>query len=121
MFIDTSNLTARPARSVFQLAQEGIQTLFLFCLFALMWLGFAGLAYKALHEGGWVDGLLAHLWRQHPSATVVTVVMAIVAGVWTKKYTDSVAMFGNRGDYLVYGCLGLGLFFAIKFAFTGFI
>ena len=49
------------------------------------------------------------------------VALLAAAGVATaaKRYFDNGAMFGKRGDILVYGCLALGLFFAFKLVVTG--
>ena len=119
MFDPLSELTDRPTRGVLHILQEGIQTLFHLLLFSLLVLGMGGLVYKALRSGGWVESLLGTFWAQHPIMAIVTLLAAIAAAAGARRYLDSVAMFGKRGDVLVYGCLALGLFFAFKLVVTG--
>lgn len=114
-----SNLTARPVRSVLQILQEGVQTLFHLLLFSLLVLGFGGLLYKALRSGGWVEGVLGSIWEQHPAAAIVTLLAALAGATWGTRLFDRLPMFGKRGDMLVYCCLALGLFFAFKLVVTG--
>jgi Na+/H+ antiporter NhaC len=119
MYDPLSQLTTRPARGVLNILQEGIQTLFHLLLFSLLLLGFGGLIYKALRSGGWIESLLGSFWAQHPAMTIVTLLGAMGVAALAKRYFDNVAMFGKRGDVLVYGCLALGLFFAFKLVVTG--
>lgn len=119
MFDPFSELTDRPARGVLHILQEGIQTLFQLLLFSLLLLGMGGLIYKALRSGGWIESILGTFWGQHPAMAIVALLTAIVLAAGAKRYFDSRAMFGKRGDMLVYGCLALGLFFAFKLAVTG--
>jgi hypothetical protein len=114
-----SELTDRPVRGILHLVQDGLQTLFHLMLFSLLLLGFGGLIYKALRSGGWVESILGRFWAEHPTAAVVAVLATVGAAVVTRRYFDKVSMFGKRGDYLVYGCLALGLFFAFKLVVTG--
>ena len=114
-----SDLTDRPVRGVFQLLQEGIQTLFHLLLFSLLLLGFGGLIYKALRSGGWIQSLLEGFWAQHPATAIVALLAAVGVAAGTKRYFNNDSMFGRRGDVLVYGCLALGLFFAFKLVVTG--
>jgi Na+/H+ antiporter NhaC len=119
MYDPLSQLTTRPVRGVLNILQEGIQTLFHLLLFSLLLLGFGGLIYKALRSGGWIESLLGSFWAQHPAMTIVTLLGAMGVAALAKRYFDNVAMFGKRGDVLVYGCLALGLFFAFKLVVTG--
>ena len=114
-----SDLTARPVRSVLQILQEGVQTLFHLLLFSLLVLGFGGLLYKALRSGGWVESVLGRIWDQHPTLAIVTLLAALACATWGTRLFDRLPMFGKRGDMLVYGCLALGLFFAFKLLVTG--
>ncbi len=114
-----SDLTARPVRSVLQILQEGVQTLFHLLLFSLLVLGFGGLLYKALRSGGWVESVLGRIWDQHPVAAIVTLLAALAAGTWGTRMFERLPLFGKRGDMLVYCCLALGLFFAFKLVVTG--
>jgi hypothetical protein len=114
-----SDLTARPVRSVLQLLQEGVQTLFHLLLFSLLVLGFGGLLYKALRSGGWVESVLGRIWDQHPTVAFVTLLAALAGATWGTRVFDRLPLFGKRGDMLVYCCLALGLFFAFKLVVTG--
>jgi len=114
-----SNLTARPAKGLYSLMQEGLQTLFHLLLFSLLLLGFGGLIYKALRSGGWIDTLLANVWAQHPAMTFA-LLLGIIGGIaGARRFFNNGAVWGKRGDLLVYGCLALGLFFAFKLLVTG--
>ena len=119
MFDPFSDLTARPAKGLYTLVQEGLQTLFHLLLFSLLLLGFGGLIYKALRSGGWVETLLANPWAQHPAMTIVAVLCAIGSIACARRFFNNGATWGKRGDLLVYGCLALGLFFAFKLLVTG--
>ena len=119
MFDPLSDLTSRPVTGVLQLLQEGIQTLFHLLLFSLLLLGFGGLVYKALRSGGWIEFLLGSFWGQHPAMAVAALLATTGVAAGTKRYFDNGSMLGKRGDVLVYGCLALGLFFAVKLVVTG--
>ncbi len=114
-----SNLTARPVRSVVQILQEGVQTLFHLLLFSLLVLGFGGVLYKALSTGGWVESVLGRIWDQNPTVAIVMLLAALAGAIWGTRLFDRLPLFGKRGDMLVYCCLALGLFFAFKLAVTG--
>ena len=119
MFDPFSNVTARPARGVLHILQEGIQTLFHLLLFSLLLLGFGGLIYKALRSGGWIESILGSFWAEHPVMAIAALLAALAVAAGAKRYFDNTTMFGKRGDILVYGCLALGLFFAFKLVVTG--
>jgi len=119
MFDSLSDLTSRPARGVLQILQEGIQTLFHLLLFSLLLLGFGGLIYKALRNGGWVESLLSGFWAQHPASAIAALLATVCLAAGVRRYFDNGRMRGRRGDVLVYGCLALGLFFAFKLVVTG--
>src|SRR6185436_9911606 len=72
-----SNLTARPAKGLYTLMQEGLQTLFHLLLFSLLLLGFGGLIYKALRSGGWIESLLGTFWAQHPTMAIMALLAAV--------------------------------------------
>jgi hypothetical protein len=114
-----SDLTARPVRSILQILQEGVQTLFHLLLFSLLVLGFGGLLYKALRSGGWVESVLGRVWEQHPMAAVATLLAGLAGATWGTRLFNRLPLYGKRGDMLVYCCLALGLFFAFKFMVTG--
>jgi hypothetical protein len=114
-----SDLTARPLRSVLQVLQEGVQTLFHLLLFSLLVLGFGGLMYTALRSGGWVESVLGRIWDQHPTVAIVTLLAALAGAIWGTRLFDRLPLFGKRGDILVYCCLASGLFFAFKLVVTG--
>lgn len=114
-----SDLTARPVRSVLQILQEGLQTLFHLLLFSLLVLGFGGVLYKALRSGGWVESVLGQIWEQHPIAAIVVLLATLAGGTWGTRLLEHLPLYGKRGDMLVYCCLALGLFFAFKLVVTG--
>ena len=114
-----SDLTARPVRSLLQVLQEGVQTLFHLLLFSLLVLGFGGLLYKALRSEGWVEGVLGRIWDQHPIAAIVTLLATLAGATWGTRLFERLPLYGKRGDMLVYCCLALGLFFAFKLLVTG--
>lgn len=114
-----SDLTARPVRSVLQILQEGVQTLFHLLLFSLLVLGFGGLLYKALRSEGWVESVLWRIWDQHPIAAIVTLLATLAGATWGTRLFERLPLYGKRGDMLVYCCLALGLFFAFKLVVTG--
>ena len=114
-----SDLTARPVRSLLQILQEGVQTLFHLLLFSLLVLGFGGLLYKALSSEGWVASVLGRIWDQHPTAAIVTLLATLAGATWGTRVFDRLPLYGKRGDMLVYCCLALGLFFAFKLVVTG--
>jgi len=119
MFDPISDLSARPVRSILQMLQEGVQTVFHLLLFSLLVLGFGGLLYKGLRAGGWVESVLGRIWDQHPTVAFVTLLAALAGATWGTRLIDRLPLFGKRGDLLVYGCLALGLFFAFKLLVTG--
>lgn len=119
MFNPLSEMTQRPVRGVIQILQEGVQTLFHLMLFSLLLLGFGGLIYKALRNGGWIESMLGSIWSLHPGMAAVALLGAVGIGALVKRYFDNRANFGKRVDVLVYGCLALGLFFAFKLVVTG--
>ena len=114
-----SDLSARPVRSVLQMLQEGVQTVFHLLLFSLLVLGFGGLLYKGLRAGGWVETVLGGIWDQYPTVTIVAILTALAGAIWGTRLFDRLPLFGRRGDMLVYCCLALGLFFAFKLVVTG--
>lgn len=114
-----SDLTSRPFRSVLQVLQEGVQTLFHLLLFSLLVLGFGGLMYTALRSGGWVESVLGQIWDQHPTVAILTLLAALAGAIWGTRLFDRLPLFGKRGDLLVYCCLALGVFFAFKLVVTG--
>jgi hypothetical protein len=114
-----SDLSARPGRSILQMLQEGVQTLFHLLLFSLLALGIGGLIYKAVRPEGWIGNTVAQLWSQHPVATLVACAAALGAGAFGTRLFERLPLFGKRGDMLVYCCLALGLFFAFKLIVTG--
>ncbi|MFL6581070.1 MAG: hypothetical protein ACJ8G2_10040 [Burkholderiales bacterium] len=119
MFDPSSNLTGRPSKGLYNVVQEGLQTLFHLLLFSLLLLGFGGFLYKALRSGGWIETWLTNLWNQHPAMTIVALLGTIAGIGGARRFFNNTAAWGKRGDLLVYGCLALGLFFAFKLLVTG--
>src|SRR4051812_50111529 len=109
MFDPFSDLTARPAKGLYNLVQEGLQTLFHLLLFSLLLLGFGGLIYKALRSGGGVGTLLTKLLAQHPPLTVVGLFWALPSISRPRPLFKNSSTFGKRGDPLGFGWLPLGV------------
>lgn len=114
-----SNLSARPGKSVIQLLQEGIQTLFHLMLFSLLVLGLGGLVYKALRPEGWMANIIGQVWTRHPMAAILFGGATLGVVMLGTRFFERLPLFGKRGDMLVYCCLALGLFFAFKLVVTG--
>jgi hypothetical protein len=112
-----SDLSGR--RTVLQILQEGVQTLFHLLLFSLLALGFGGLIYKAVRPEGWLSSGAGQIWDRHPVAAIVMGAIALAVGLWGTRLLERLPLFGKRGDMLVYCCLALGLFFAFKLIVTG--
>src|SRR3954462_4139031 len=105
MFDPLSDLTGRPAKGLYNLVQEGLQTLFHLLLLSLLLLGFGGLIYKALRTGGWVETWLTNPWNQQPAMTIVALLGAVAGVSGARHFFNNTAAWGKRGDLLVYGCL----------------
>lgn len=114
-----SHLTDRPVRGLISGLQEGVQTLFQLLLLCLLVLGLAGLVYKAVGPDGWLESTLGRLWEVQPVTALVGVIALVLGGAWIKRGFERLPLFGKGGDWLVYGCLGLGLFFACRLVLTG--
>lgn len=114
-----SQFPDRPIRTLLQVLQEGVTTLFHVLLFSLLVLGLGGLVYKALRPEGWIEATIGQVWNQHPTMAIMTVLGALIAAMWGTRFLQNLPLFGKRGDMLVYACLALGLFFAFKLTVTG--
>lgn len=114
-----SHLTDRPVRGLISGLQEGVQTLFQLLLLCLLVLGLAGLVYKAVGPDGWLEATLGHLWETQPATAIGGALVLVFGAAWIKRGAERLPLFGKGGDWLVYGCLALGLFFAIRLIATG--
>jgi hypothetical protein len=119
MFDPFSELTTRPVRSAAAIVQEGLQTLFQLMLLCLLVLGLGGLVYKAVGPGGWLESALTHIWKSDPVYALLGVLALVIAGGGVRRGVDRLPLFGKGGDWLVYGCLALGGFFALRLIATG--
>ncbi|HWQ38625.1 MAG TPA: hypothetical protein VNM24_08460 [Burkholderiales bacterium] len=114
-----SHLTDRPVRSLLNVLQEGVQTLFLLLLVCLLALGLGGLVYKAVGPEGWLEATLGRIWHAEPVYAIVLATALVLGGVWVRWRIEKLPLFGKGGDWMVYACLALGLFFAVRLAATG--
>jgi hypothetical protein len=114
-----SHLSDRPVRTLFGVLQDGIQTLFQLLLLCLLILGLGGLVYKAVGPDGWLESTLGRIWEAHPTLAILGALALLIGGAWLPLKLEQLPMFGRRGDWLVYGCLAFGLFFAVRLLATG--
>jgi hypothetical protein len=114
-----SHLSDRPVRTLFGVLQEGVHTLFQLLLLCLLILGLGGLVFKAIGPEGWLEATLGRLWEAHPTQAVLGGLALLVAGGWVQRKVEQLPMFGRGGDWLVFGCLAFGLFFAVRLVATG--
>jgi hypothetical protein len=119
MFDPLSHLTDRPVRSLIGIFQEGIQTLFQLLLLCLLILGLGGLVYKAVGPEGWLESTLGRVWEAHPTYAILGALALLIGGAWLQRRLEQLPLFGRGGDWLVYGCLAFGLFFAVRLIATG--
>jgi hypothetical protein len=109
----------RPMHSGKRMFAELAGTLLNAAVVSLLVLGVGGLAYKLLKPDGWVGAWLGRFWQVHPGYAVLAFVGMLAGGYGLKRWLDSNAADGTRGDVLVYTGLALGLFFAFELAVTG--
>jgi hypothetical protein len=114
-----SHLSERPVRTLIGVLHEGIQTLFQLLLLCLLILGLGGLVYKAVGPDGWLESTLGRIWDSHPVVAMVGALALLIGGAWLPRKLERLPLFGHRGDWLVYGCLAFGLFFALRLIATG--
>ena len=110
----------RPLRTLSSVFHEALQTLFELLILSLLLLGIIGLMFKAFGAGGLVPRLLHSAWQTGPGTLVAAVVALILAVAWVKRaFYKRPAAVGRSGDMLVFSCLALGTFFALRLAVTG--
>ena len=110
----------RPLRTLSSVFHEAMQTLFELLILSLLLLGIIGLMFKAFGAGGLVPRLLHSAWQTGPGYLLAAVVALIVGAAWTKRaFYKRPAAVGRSGDLLVFSCLALGAFFALRLALTG--
>lgn len=114
-----SHLSDRPVRTLIGVCQEGFQTLFQLLLLCLLILGLGGLVYKAIGPDGWLESTLGRIWEAHPTYAITGTLALLIGGAWLHRRLEQLPLFGRGGDWLVYGCLAFGLFFAVRLIATG--
>jgi hypothetical protein len=114
-----SHLTDRPVRGLINGLQEGVHTLFQLLLLCLLVLGLAGLVYKAVGPEGWLQSVLGRVWETQPVTALIGLIVIVISGAWLIGFLERLPLFGKSGDWLVYGCLALGFFFAVRLIATG--
>ena len=110
----------RPLRTLSSVFHEALQTLFELLILSLLLLGIIGLMFKAFGAGGLVPRLLHSAWQTGPGYLVAAIVALIFGVAWIKRaFYKRPAAVGRSGDMLVFSCLALGAFFALRLAVTG--
>ncbi len=113
------NLSDRTWRSLSSIVHEGLHTLLQLLFLSLLLLGLGGLVFKAVRPGGWIESALGGAWNVHPGYALAILGALILGGTWAKRAAERLPLFNRRGDWLVYGCLALGAYFAIQLSVTG--
>ena len=111
--------THKPDASVHHGAGGLMADAFSFALICLVLLGLAGVLYKALGPGGWVNALLDQLWNKNPGLVWVIgfgSASALAAARWWLRRSPSA---GQRSEVLAYAFMALGLFFCFKLMVAG--
>ncbi|MCC6472977.1 MAG: hypothetical protein IT514_04450 [Burkholderiales bacterium] len=90
-----------------------------FAIFCLMVLGIGGVMYHAVGKGGWIERGFGGVFSQG-LGTVLALVVGGVLIVWFGRRW----MMGKRSqtilnDFLLYGVVALGLFFAARLILYG--
>lgn len=90
-----------------------------FAIFALMILGIIGVLYHALGKEGWIERFLGEVIDQG-IGLVIGVVIAFGVLWWIGRRM-LLATQANRlfNDFLMYGLVGLGLFFGARLLLQG--
>ena len=109
----------RPLRTLSSVFHEALQTIFELLILSLL-LGIIGLMFKAFGAGGLVPSLLQSAWHSGPGYLVLATVALVVGVAWIKRaFYRRPAAVGRGGDMLVFSCLALGAFFALRLVVTG--
>jgi len=120
MFNPITNLHDRPLRHLGHFIHEAIYTLFQLLLLSLLVLGIGGLVFKAIGTDGWLPGALEHAWQSDPIYALFVVGGLVICGGFLKRFLDRrLNKINHAGDILIYGCLGVGVFFGLRLAITG--
>ena len=115
-----TSLQQRPMRTLSSIVQESLHTLFQILLLSMLLLGIGGIVFKAIGADGWLPGLLQSAWDSGPAHLVLATSALFVGGMWIKRFLYRRPNVNNRtGDFLVFGCLALGIFFALRLTITG--
>ena len=110
----------RPLRTLSSVFHEALQTIFELLILSLLLLGIIGLMFKAFGAGGLVPSLLQSAWHSGPGYLVLATVALVVGVAWIKRaFYKRPAAVGRGGDMLVFSCLALGAFFALRLVVTG--
>ena len=115
-----TNLQQRPVRTLGNMFQEALQTVFQFLLLAMLLLGIGGTVFKAIGADGWLPGVMQMAWESGPAHLVLAISALVVGGTWLKRFLYSRPTVNNRtGDVLTFACFALGVFFALRLVITG--
>jgi hypothetical protein len=104
---------AKHGKSILQLLVDII-------FFGLVILGVGGAIFKMLAPDGWLKIWMREFWQlDHPSYALAIAAFALIALILVKRW---MAGFGSKisiGDLIMYGWVGLGLYFAVTWLAPG--
>lgn len=90
-----------------------------FLVLCLMILGVGGIMYHAIGKGGWIDRALGGLMH-HGFGTGVGVLLAVGVAFWlVRRWASDLRAHRLFSDFLLYGVVGVGLFFAGRLLISG--
>jgi hypothetical protein len=120
MFNPITNLHDRPLRHLGHFIHEAAYTMFQLLLLSLLLLGIGGLVFKAIGADGWLPGMLERAWHSDPIYALFVVGGLVISGSYLKRFFDRrLNKINHVGDIMIYGCLGLGVFFGLRLAING--
>ena len=96
-----------------------LQLLVDFVLLCLVSLGVIGTVIKLLMPDGWFEVFAQEFWQLDVRLMLATPIFVLVAFIFAKRWLGDVSVKSSLGDWIMYGWMALGLYFAIKLLVTG--
>lgn len=90
-----------------------------FIFFCLMILGVGGVMFKVLMPDGWLKTWIHEIWQLDLGHALIVAIFALIAFILAKRWLDGFSSKTSLGDLIMYGWMGLGLYFIVKLLFTG--